>query len=160
MLNENRGSDNQKRQSRRRTLLCYLTLCLFVFLIFFLLLTKVFHYHRIKYDNQTISLNVIKFRLSLIQCGQSVVKQENLYKIIQQLPELIKTTKDISLNEELNKNYFKENIIRWLEYILKECYQARQFSIIEQNNPMIITQIISIIRKEILYIAAFFIKDV
>lgn len=159
MLNDYRESESIKRQSHRRTLLCCSTLCLFSFLIFFLLLTQVFHYRSIHIENKTISLNVIKFRSSLIHCGQSVVRQEHRYQIIEQLTELMKNNKDFSINEQLNRRFLIEDIIIWLEYVLKECYQARQFSIIEQKNPTIIRQIISMIRKEFLYIAGFFIKE-
>jgi len=84
MLNDSRQCESKKVESRRRTLLCCSTLCLFSFLILFLFLTVVFHSHSIDIENKRISLNIIKFRSSLIQCGQSVVKQENLYKIILQ----------------------------------------------------------------------------
>jgi len=154
MLNDSRECESIKVESRRRTLLCCSTLCLFSFLILFLFLTVVFHSQSIDIKNGTISLNVIKFRSSLIQCGQSVVKQENLYKIIEELTELMKNKKDIFLNEELRK----EDIIIRLEFVLRECYQSRQFSIIEQKSPTIIRQIISFIRKELLYLAGFFLK--
>ncbi|CAF3409060.1 unnamed protein product [Rotaria sp. Silwood2] len=169
MLNENRGSDCIKRQSRRRTLLCYSTLCLFSFLILFLLLSQVFDYRYIHMENnlnKSISLNLMKFRSSLIQCGQSVVEKDNIYQIIEQLTEIIKnlaikqkTKQPINIYEQLDKRFIKEDIIIWLEFILAECFQARQFSIIEQKKPTIIRKIISTLRKEFLYIAGFFLKE-
>ncbi|CAF5039944.1 unnamed protein product, partial [Rotaria sp. Silwood1] len=93
MLNDNRGSDCIKRQSYRRTLLCYSTLCLFLFLILFLLLSQVFHYRYIHIENnlnKSISLNLMKFRSSLIKCGQSVVEKDNIYQILEQLTEIMK----------------------------------------------------------------------
>ncbi|CAF1020236.1 unnamed protein product [Rotaria sordida] len=169
MLNDNRGSDYIKRQSHRRTLLCYSTLCLFLFLILFLLLSQVFHYRYIhieNYSNKSISLNVMKFRSSLIQCGQSVIEKDNIYQIIEQLTEIMKNLaikqknkQSINIIEQLDRNFIKEDIIIWLEFILAECFQARQFSIIEQIKPTIIRQFISSLRKEFLYIAGFFIKE-
>jgi hypothetical protein len=159
MENTYRKSDIEKRQSRRRTLLCCSTLCLFIFLILFILLTEVFNKRLISFEknsNKSLSLNLIKFRSSLIECGQSVVQKENLYQIIEQLIQIMKNKKNISLNDIL----LKEDIIIWLEFILIKCFKARQFSIIEQQKPTIIRQIISFLRKEFLYIAAFFIKDI
>jgi hypothetical protein len=96
----------------------------------------------------------------LIYCGQSVVKQENLYKIILQSTQLMKYNKNLSLYEQLKRKFLIEDIIIWLEFVLRECYQSRQFSIIEQKNPTIIRQIISFIRKELLYLAGFFLKEI
>ncbi|CAF2150438.1 unnamed protein product [Rotaria magnacalcarata] len=169
MINDYRGSDSIKRQSHRRTLLCCSTICLFSFLILFLLLTQVFHYRYVHLDNnlnQSISLNIMKFHSSLIQCGQSVVEKENMYQFIGQLTDTMKNlvTKQknknlFHVNEQLDIILMKQEIIVWLEYILAQCFQARQFSIIEQNKPTIIRQIISTLRKEFLYIAGFFIKE-
>jgi len=159
MENAYRRSDIEKRQSYRRTLLCYSTLCLFIFLILFILLTKVFNKHFISFEintNKSLSLNLIKFRSSLIECGQSVVEKENLYQIIEQLTQIMKNNKNISLNDIL----LKEDIINWLQFILIKCFKPRQFSIIQQQKPTIIRQIISFLRKEFLYVAAFFIKDI
>jgi len=159
MENAYRRSDIEKRQSYRRTLLCYSTLCLFIFLILFILLTKVFNKHFISFEintNKSLSLNLIKFRSSLIECGQSVVEKENLYQIIEQLTQIMKNKKNISLNDIL----LKDDIINWLQFILIKCFKPRQFSIIQQQKPTIIRQIISFLRKEFLYIAAFFIKDI
>jgi len=165
MQNDCLVSDIEKRQSRRRTLLCCTTLCLFSFLILFLLLTEVFHKRSISFEtnsNKTISLNLVKFRSSLIECGQSVVEKENLYRNFEQLTEIMKNLKkkNLSLNEQFNENFLKEEMIIWLDFILIKCFKARQFSIIEQQKPTIIRQIISILRKEFLYIATFFIKDI
>ncbi|UJR24759.1 hypothetical protein I4U23_006133 [Adineta vaga] len=153
---------NNRRSAilKRRTLLCYSTLCLFLLLILILCSIQVFHNHSVNFHNKTVSLNVIKFRSLLIECGQSVVKREHFYRSIQQFTDLIKTNSNTCLNDQLDENILKQDLIIWLEYILKECYQARQFLIVEQQNPMIIRRIISTIRKEILYIAAFFIKDI
>jgi hypothetical protein len=153
-MNNVRRSDSLKRESRRRTLLCCTTFCLFCFLILFFVINKIFYSHSIEFKNETISLNIIKFHLSLIQCGQSVVRKGNLQKLIEELNRIMKNEKKIFVNENLN-----EEIIEWLEFILTECFQARQFSIIEQQKPTIIRQIISILRKEFLYIAGFFIKQ-
>ncbi|CAF3889901.1 unnamed protein product [Rotaria sp. Silwood1] len=93
MFNDNRKSDCIKRQSRRRALLRYSTLCLFSFLILFLLLSQVFHHRYIHIENnsnKSISLNLMKFRSSLIKCGQSVVKKDNIYQIIEHLTEIMK----------------------------------------------------------------------
>jgi uncharacterized membrane protein YvbJ len=85
-------------------------------------------------SNKNFSLNLIKFRSSLIECGRSVVEKENLYQIIEQLTEIMKDKKDISLNDIL----LIEDIIIWLEFILIRCFKSRQFSIIEQKKPTII----------------------
>ena len=53
MLGDLRGSEILKQQSRRRTLLCCSTLCLFSFLLFVLLLTQTFHYRRIHFGNNS-----------------------------------------------------------------------------------------------------------
>jgi hypothetical protein len=145
-------------QSRRRTLLCCSTLCLLIFLILFLFLTEVFHRRFISFDrnlNKTISLNLIKYRSSLIQCGKSVVQHENFNQIIEQLKEIIKNNK-----RKLSLNIRKEEIIIWLEFILSKCFQARQFSVLEQQKPTFIRRFISFLRKEFLYLATFFIKDI
>ena len=160
MINDNRGSDIVKRRSRRHTLLCYSTLCLFSFLTFLLLSIHTFHNHSINFQNKSISLNVINFRSSLIQCGQSIVRRQYLYQRVQQFIALVKANPDTLINDQLSQSLSKEDLILWLEYILKECYQARQFLIYEQGNPMLIRRIISKIRKEVLYIAAFFLNDV
>jgi len=107
-------------------------------------------------SNKNFSLNLIKFCSSLIECGRSVVEKENLYQIIEQLTEIMKDKKNISLNDIL----LKDDIINWLQFILIKCFKPRQFSIIQQQKPTIIRQIISFLRKEFLYIAAFFIKDI
>ena len=165
MINDNRGSDSVKRQSRRRTLLCCSTVCLFFLLMLFLLVSKVFHYRSIDFGNnlnKTISLNLMKFRFSLIECGQSVVEKDYIYQMIPQLTDIIKNLaikqKAFSINDTFNERSLKEEIIIWLDYILKKCFKARQFSIIEQRKPTIIRRIISFLRKEVLYIAGFFIK--
>jgi hypothetical protein len=165
MQNDCRGSDIKKRQSHRRTLLCYSTLCVFSCLIFFIIYIELFHKRLIYFQinsNKTISLNLLKFRSSLIECGQSVIEKENFYQNLEKLIEIIKNLnkKNQSLNEELNKNFLKEKLIISFDFILNKCFKARQFSLIEQQKPMIITQFISFLRKEFLYIAAFFIKDI
>lgn len=155
-----RKSDIEKRQSRRRTLLCCSTLFLFSFLILFLLLTEVFHKRLIYFDtnsNKTISLNLFKYRSALIQCGKSVVQHENFNQIIEQTKEIIKNKRKLFLNNQIIS---KEEIIIWLQCILSKCFQARQFSIIEQQKPTFIRRIISTLRKEFIYIATFFIKDI
>lgn len=168
MLNDYRESNSKKRQSHRRTLLCCSTLCLCLFLILFLFVTKVFHYHSIyleKDRNKSITLNIMRFHRSLIHCGKSVVEGENSYQIIEQLTGLIKNfdinqknQKVISINEQVDKRFIKEVIVR-LEFVLVECFQARQFSIIEQQKPTIIRKIISFLRKEFLYLIGFFINE-
>lgn len=169
MLNVYRESYSAKSQSYRRTLLCYSTLCLFLFLIIFLLLTQVFNYSYVYSNNdsnKSISLNIIKFRSSLIQCGQSVIDQENIYHTIEQTRDIIKNIatiqkniKTININEQLDFLLMKKELLIWLEHILAKCFQARQFSIIEQQTPNIIRQIISILKTELLYIIGFFVKE-
>lgn len=162
MLNENRISNIKKHESYRRTLLCYSTLCLFSYLIIFYFFIEIFikrSFNSFENSNKTISLNLFKYRSSLIECGQSVVEKENLYKIIE---DFIKINKEnFSLNKKLNENMFlKTEISIWLDFILNKCFKARQFSLIEQQKPNFIRKFISILRKEFLYIAGFFIKDI
>jgi hypothetical protein len=154
-------SDIVKRQSSRLTLLCYSTICLFLFLILFLFLTEFFHQRFIYLEinsNLTKSLNLLKYRSSLIECGQSVVQKQNFYQILEQLTQIIKNRNKTILY--FNKQLNKQQIIIGFQFILTKCFQARQFSIMEQQKPTIIRRIISILRKEFLYIAAFFIKDI
>ncbi|CAF3545057.1 unnamed protein product [Rotaria socialis] len=104
MINDYRRSDSTKRQSHRRTLLCCSTICLLSFLILFLLLTQVFHYRYVHFDNnlnRSISLNIMKFHSSLIQCGQSVVEKENMYQFIEQLTETMKNLATKQKNKKL-----------------------------------------------------------
>ncbi|CAF3717087.1 unnamed protein product [Rotaria sp. Silwood1] len=54
---------------------------------------QVFHHRYIHIENnsnKSISLNLMKFRSSLIKCGQSVVKKDNIYQIIENLTEIMK----------------------------------------------------------------------
>jgi hypothetical protein len=141
--------EDRKRRSHRRTLLCCSTLCLLIFLIILLFINEIYYSHSIQIKNKTKSLNVINFRLSLINCGESVVKRVNLYEIIEEINEIIQNRENI---------FVKEEIINWLEFILNSCSEARQYSIIEQEKPTIIRKIISSLRKEFLYLIGFFIK--
>lgn len=118
-------------ESSRRTLLCYLTLCLsFFVLIFFLFLRR--------FSNETIELNLMKYRSSLIQCGKSFVNQENLSRRLNEL------------------NVHRNDLINSLEIILSKCFLARQFSLIEQEKPTILRRMISFVRREFFYIVSFF----
>ena len=166
MEDDCRKSEIDRRQSRRRTLLCCSTLCLVLVLILFLILTKFFHQHFIflnRTSNETIALNLMKYRSSLIECGQSVVQYEQLDQILEQIKEMLqyfKQTKS-SLNQQWRENLIlKEEILLYLEYLLSKCFRARQFSILEQEKPNFIRKILSILRKEFLYIATFFIKEI
>jgi len=148
MSNVCRISEIGKRESRRRTLLCCSTCCLLSMLIFFILLTEFFGKRSISLEmnsNETTSFSLNKYHSSLIQCGRSVVQNKQVY---QQLTN--------SIEENL---FFEKNLLIGLELILKECYRARQFSIIEQTQPTILTKLISSLRKEFLYVITFFIKD-
>lgn len=158
-----RISDVKKHESYRRTLLCYITLCLLIFIIFIYLIIEIFSkskFNSLNNINKTISLNLFKYRSSLIECGKSVVEKENLYKIIEEF--ILNNKKNLTFYFiEINQSLlFKQEIIHWLDFILNKCFKSRQFSIIEQKKPTFTRKFISILRKEFLYIAGFFIKDI
>ena len=137
--------------STRRTLLCYLTLCLSLYLLILFLFVEIFSREIRSLDkNQTMKLNLIKYRLSLIECGKSFVFYENLHRIVQQSNEFL---------SDLNRTKLfvdRDDLIISLEVVLSKCLRARLFSLIEQEKPTILRRLISFFRREFLYIASFF----
>lgn len=149
--NDQMNCSNEK--SLRRTLLCYSTLFLVFILIIFFFFLQLFSKELNIIENnlnKTFHLNLIKYRLSLIQCGKSFVQYEYLYHMIDQSRELIQ-------NFNRTKLLFnRDQLIVSLEFVLSKCVHARIFSLIEQERPTVLRRVISFLKREVLYIASFF----
>ena len=140
-------------KSLRRTLLCYSTLFLVFILIIFFFFLQLFSKELNIIENnlnKTFHLNLIKYRLSLNQCGKSFVHYEYLYHMIDQSRELIQ-------NFNRTKLLFnRDQLIVALELVLSKCVRARIFSLIEQERPTFLRRLVSFLKREVLYIASFF----
>ena len=157
MLNECRGSDPIKVRSRRWTLLCWITFCLLIFLLIIVFPFNFIQKRRTFLSiNETKSINVLKYRSSLIQCGQSVVEEENSLDVIEYLMKQFEKNDFLSFNKQMKIDEKKFELIQWFQSFLNQCFVSKEFSINEQEKPTILRRLVSFLRKEIFYFIGFF----
>lgn len=151
MLNGSRHSDPIKVRSRRWTLLCWITLCSLIFLLLIL-----FPFDLIKKRKESLSMNLFRYRSSLIQCGQSVIEDRHSSQYIADLLKLFEQNDLQPFIEQMNDERKRMDFIHWLETLLNQCSILKDYSIDEQNKPRLIRKIFSFLRYEFFYVLGLF----